>query len=287
MADAAIHVAATTIQAALRRAYARLSRLGSPQLDAQTLLAHCLGLERSFLFAHGENQLTTGQLGDYEALLKRRETGEPVAYILGMAGFYDLELRVTPATLIPRPETELLLEEALRLAAAMPSPVIADIGTGSGALAIAFKCQRPGSLVHASDISAAALEIASRNAARYAADIRFWQGSLAQPISERGIRVDLLMANLPYVKSDDLHGLDVSRWEPWLALDGGADGLRLIDQLLAELESVCKPGAWILLEIGADQGQAARRLVRYRLGLPAEILTDYAGLDRILRFQLA
>ncbi len=276
----------TTIRHALREAQESLQSSDSADLDAQVLLAHVLGVDRSFLFAHGDDALAAGQWATFKSMLERRAHGEPIAYILGQAGFYDLELVVSPAVLIPRPETELLLEEALRLSIDMPGAVVADIGAGSGALAIAFKRHRPRSQVHASDISLDALAIARENAARYQAKARFHQGSLAQPLIERGIQVDLLMANLPYIASDILRELAVSQWEPRLALDGGSDGLRLIHELLAQLPSVCKPGAYVLLEIGADQGPAVRKLARECLGVEAAILQDYAGLDRIAKFAL-
>lgn len=276
----------STIRSALRQARARLMPGETADLDAQILLAHVLEADRSFLFAHGDDALDSAQLKAFECLLARRAKGEPIAYILGQAAFYDLELIVSPAVLIPRPETELLLEAALRLIIDMPGAVIADIGTGSGALAIAYQRQRPQSQVHASDISADALAIAGLNAARHQADIRFHHGSLAQPLIEQGIHVDLLLANLPYIESKLLSQLDVSRWEPRLALDGGRDGLRLIGELLGQLRSVCKPGAYVLLEIGADQAPAMRGLARDRLGVEADILQDYAGLDRIAALTL-
>ena len=275
-----------TIRSALKAACERLQHSDTAAVDAQVLLAYVLGVDRSYLFAHGERQLEPAQLRAFQAMCQRRANGEPIAYIIGECGFYDLDLAVAPAVLIPRPETELLLEEALRLTPSDSPARVADIGTGSGALALAFKRQRPSCQVFATDISCDALLIARQNAARYDADVAFLAGDLAQPLIDRRLQVEMLMANLPYISSDALAGLAVSRWEPRLALDGGADGLRLIAGLVAQLPAVCLPGARVLLEIGADQGPAVAQLVRDCLGLEAAILQDYAGLDRIIHFAM-
>lgn len=277
---------AMTVRSALRAARIALAACETADLDAQTLLAHVLGVDRSFLFARSETYLTADQSARCQAAVDRRAAGEPIAYITGAKGFYDIELRVTPAVLIPRPETELLLEEALRLAEGGAGFTVADIGTGSGALAIAFARQRPEAKVYASDISGAALAIARQNAERNCAQVAFLVGDLAAPLIERGLQVDLLMANLPYIASGELAALEVSRFEPRLALDGGADGLDLIRRLLTQIPSFCSEGAWVLLEIGADQGEAVANLLQDRVGARCDILQDYAGLDRIARFRL-
>lgn len=250
------------------------------------LLAHALQVERAFLFAHSELELDATQSYEFRSMVERRAAGEPIAYIVGTKGFYDLDLAVTPAVLIPRPETELLLEEALRLTDRYAAFTAVDIGTGSGALAIGLARHRPRAQVYASEISAAALAIARQNAASHDVDIRFFPGNLAQPLIDRSIKVDLLMANLPYITTDELETLPVGQWEPRLALDGGADGLCLIRELLGQLRAICKPGAQVLLEIGADQGEAVASLLRKRVGADAIVITDYAGLDRIVRFRV-
>ena len=287
---ATLHQAAkreeTTVGASLQKARAALVASGTADLDAQALLAHVLGCERAFLFAHPEASLDFQTSMQFQSLLQRRASGEPIAYILGVQGFYDLELKVTPSVLVPRPETELLLEEALRLTADSPGVRVADIGTGSGALALTFARHRPQCTVYATEISADALEVARDNAREHCARVSFFRGHLAQPLIERGIKVDLLMANLPYIASDELDTLPVSRWEPRQALDGGPDGLAYIRELLLHAPSVCGPGAYVLLEIGADQGAAVSRLILNLLGADCCVLKDYAGLDRIVRFQL-
>lgn len=282
--SASAAVETDTIRSALRMAKASLRRSDTADLDAEILLAQLLDVDRAFLHAHGEYALDVAQTRAFQSMLERRAAGEPIAYIIGEKGFYDLDLLVTPAVLIPRPETELLLEEALRLTTSIPAASIADIGTGSGALAIALARQRPRCRVYATDISADALAIARQNATDHDAAVAFFGGNLAGPLIDRGIKVDLLLANLPYIASADLKTLEVGRWEPRLALDGGADGLSLIRELLCQLPSVCKPGAHVLLEIGASQGAALRQLLRDRLRADADVLPDYAGFDRIVRF---
>ena len=276
----------TTIRSALREARETLQDVESADLDAQALLGHLLGVDRAVLFTHPDKGLTDEQIARYQTMVNRRATGEPIAYIIGVKGFYDIDLHLSPAVLIPRPETELLLEEALRLTELQPGVTAADIGTGSGALAITFARHQPKATVYASEISGDALDIARGNAGRIGVNVSFLEGDLAEPLIDRGVQVDLLLANLPYIASADLPALAVSRFEPRLALDGGAVGLDLIRRLLAQCPAVCRPGAQVLLEIGADQGDAVAGLVRDRLGAQCDILPDYAGLDRIARFRL-
>ena len=274
-----------TIRAALDRARESLPNSDTPDLDAQLLLAFILKAERVYLLAHADEHLSDQEHSRFQALLGRRAAGEPLAYITGKKWFFDLEFRVTPAVLIPRPETELLLEEALRLMAQSPACIAADIGTGSGALAVSFARRLPRSRVYASDGSIEALFIARENAQMHAVNVRFLRGDLSQPMQQMGIKLDLLMANLPYIPTADLDSLAVSRYEPRQALDGGPDGLHFISKLLMQVPQVCRHGAWVLLEIGADQGNAVTEMVASILGLRCTILRDYAGLDRIARFQ--
>lgn len=277
----------TTIRATLTDAKERLIHSDTAALDAQVLLCHVLQVERVHLFAHDDDILTTEQATQFDALLERRITGEPIAYILGKQGFYDLTFDVTPDVLIPRPETELLLEDALRLMADKPDCVAVDIGTGSGALAVTFQKHMPRSTVYAVDLSKGALAIANKNCHTNEVDVTLLHGNLAQPLIERGILAHLVMANLPYIRSDVMPELAVTQHEPHMALDGGTDGLDFIRELFDQLPAICHGGAWVLLEIGADQGDALQTLVREQFDLPCDILQDYAGLDRIGRFQMA
>lgn len=272
-----------TIQEALQIAKQQiLSETAS--LDAQVLLAEVMAQDRAYLLAHPEHVLTDEQQEQFAAMLKRRLAGEPVAYILGRRAFYDREIAVAPGVLIPRPETELLLEQALEWVKMHPTATAVDVGTGSGALAVTLAALAPDAIIYATDISPQALMIARYNAYLQQTNVHFYEGNLLEPLIERDIRVDVIMANLPYIASDELPALEVSRYEPHLALDGGDDGLVLVRELLAQIPAVGNPGALILLEIGADQGAAALEVTQRALTpQSAEILKDYAGLDRIVK----
>lgn len=268
-----------TITAALHEARGQIEAT-----EAQALLGATLGVDRAYLLAHPEQPLTDDQAAQYRAWLERAAAGEPLAYLLGRRAFYDRDFIVTPDVLIPRPETELLLEQALAFARQKPTLTVVDVGTGSGALAVTLAANLPSARVYATDISPAALDVARRNAALHHTNVKFLQGDLLRPVIEHDVHVDLLLANLPYVASGDLPHLDVSRYEPQLALDGGADGLDLVRRLLAQAPAACNPGALILLEIGADQGAAALALARNTFSqADIQLIKDYAGHDRILR----
>ena len=255
-------------------------------LDAHVLLGDVLGVDRATLIANPEATLTPEQTERFARFMKRCAAGEPVAYILGRRAFYDRDFSVTPAVLIPRPETELLLERALEWTGDRVLTAV-DVGTGSGALAVTLAAKRPKIAVHAVDISPAALTVARQNAQRYQVKVTFYEGDLLKPLIARARRVDLVLANLPYIASDELPHLAVSHYEPRLALDGGADGLVLIRRLLAQVPQVVNAGALVLLEIGAGQGDAALTLVQQMLAPKrSELLLDYAGMDRIIQVQL-
>lgn len=261
----------------------------TPALDADLLLCEALGIERAALLAHLDRPLPEAAGAQFSLWLARAAEGEPIAYLLGRRGFYDRDFAVTPAVLIPRPETELLLEQALDWAEHHPVRLAADIGTGSGALAVTFAAHAPHTQVVAVDVSAEALAVARANAARHsvAERITFLHGDLLAPLIERGLRPDLIMANLPYIPAGELPALAVTRFEPRLALDGGPDGLDLVRRLLAEAQPLCAPGALLLLEIGAGQGAAALAAVRTCWpNAVAGVLPDYAGHDRVLRVEV-
>lgn len=255
----------------------------SPGLDAQLLICHVLDVNRAYVLAFGERELTDDEAQNIEALVKRRETGEPLAYIRGYMPFYDREFMVTSDVLIPRPETELLLEQALELAQERDLNTVVDVGTGSGALAVTFKAHRPQAQVYAVDISVGAVTLARKNADAQGVEVKFLGGNLLTPIIERGIKAQLVMANLPYIATPDMANLEVTRYEPHLALDGGADGLDFVREMLAQVPEACTDDAVILLEIGADQGQATLDLAN-GYG-KATLYQDYAGLDRIVRLE--
>lgn len=246
-------------------------RLGD-RIDAEVLLLHLLGKPRSWLFAHAGDKPDPDLQTAYHALLDRRASGEPVAYITGRRGFWSLNLEVTPATLIPRAETELLVELALQRLSRDERRSVADLGTGSGAVALAIAHECPQSFVLATDASSAALEVAQRNAKRLGiANIRFAHGDWLAPLDAQ--RFDLIVSNPPYIEAHDPHLLKGDlRFEPAAALASGADGLDDIRRIVGDASGHLEPGGWLLFEHGWNQGAAVRRLLeaeRY-----AEVFTE-------------
>ncbi len=252
-----------------------------PRLEAELLLAHCLGLERSTLYAHPERALAPEQLATCRELVAERATGQPLAYLTGEKEFWSMALKVTPDTLVPRPETELLVE--LSLAHVPPHARIAELGTGSGAIAIALARELPDTSILATDASAAALKIAKENALRHGIDrIDFVEGAKDDwyaPLADR--RFDLVVANPPYVAANDpAFDSGEIRFEPRDALAAGDDGLDALRAIIAGAPAHLAKGGWILLEHGATQGRAVRELM-YEAGIAAvETWDDLAGLER-------
>ena len=266
---------------------ARLSAVSeTPGLDAQVLLAAVSGRRRAWALAHPEARLTVEQTAALEAALLRLEGGEPLPYVLGKWEFYGLEFALSPAVLIPRPETELLVEQALGWLRAHPGRRwAADVGTGSGCIAVALAVNIPDLKILASDLSAEALQLAGDNARRHEVRERL---SLVQAdlLPPAGRSFDLICANLPYVPSRELMGLKVSAHEPLLSLDGGPDGLDLIRRLLGGAPESLAPGGLLLLEIEASQGPASLELARAAFPSAAlEVLPDLAGFDRLVKVQ--
>lgn len=261
----------------------------SPRLDAELLLAHVLGANRAAILAHPDQRLTPKQLTRYRELTARRAGREPLAYIVGHREFYDLDFIVDRRVLIPRPETEVLVEHALqiakRLASQKGAPLhIADVGAGSGAIAITLAFHLPGSTLYALDDSPGALEVVAENANRHgvADRVHCLQGDLLAPLPHRA---DLITANLPYVTSGEWQELvtEIRDHEPRAALDGGPDGLDLIGRLLATAGPHLRPGGALLLEIGASQGGAVTALARETFPQArAQVHADYAGLNRLV-----
>ena len=229
--------------------------------EAEWLLSHVLCKSRSWLYSHGDDVLDTATVGCFDSLIARRIAGEPIAYLIGRRGFWQFDLQVTPATLIPRPETELLVELALdRIAEDRPLRV-ADLGTGSGAIALALAYERPNAQVVATDASAAALAIARGNAHALAlGNIEFRHGNWLAPLL--GEHFDLIASNPPYIAEVDAH-LDQGdlRFEPRDALASGADGLDAIRVIASASPGHLLPGGWLLIEHGWEQGAAVRALL--------------------------
>jgi release factor glutamine methyltransferase len=237
----------------------RVARNRIDAADAELLLAHVLDRPRSWLYAHGDAALDATAVTRFEALLARRAQGEPVAYLTGRRGFWRFELAVTPATLIPRPETELLVELALARLPAERALRVADLGTGSGAIALALAFERPRAQVVATDASPDALAVARGNAAALGlANVAFRQGDWFAPLA--GERFDLVASNPPYIAAGDPHLAEL-RFEPAAALASGADGLDAIRAIVRDAPAHLQPGGWLLLEHGPDQGAAVRALL--------------------------
>lgn len=237
------------------------ARLGE-RIDAELLLLHVLRQPRSWLIAHADDVLPAEVVSAYAGLLDRREQGEPVAYITGQRGFWSLDLEVTPATLIPRPETELLVELALQRLPGDVACSVADLGTGSGAIALAIARERPVAHVVATDASEPALAVAQRNAQRnHIANVSFVQGDWLAPLA--GQRFDLIVSNPPYIESADPH-LEQGdlRFEPTTALAAGVDGLDDIRRIVLDARQHLQAGGWLLFEHGWNQGEAVRDLLQ-------------------------
>ncbi|MBU0510801.1 MAG: peptide chain release factor N(5)-glutamine methyltransferase [Chloroflexi bacterium] len=260
----------------------------TPSLDAQVLLAHITGKPRAWVLAHPEAALDAGQRQALAAALTRLESGEPLPYVLGHWEFYGLDFSIDPAVLIPRPETEVLVETALEWLKAHPrNRHIADVGTGSGCIAVTLAVHVPNLHVTATDISPAALQIARANAHKHhvAERIEFIHADLLD-LRLPPSAFSLIAANLPYIPTETLHDLEIFGREPTLALDGGPDGLNLISRLMHSGPRYLDPGGLLLVEIEASQGSAALTLARKAfLAAKISLHPDLAGLDRLIRVE--
>jgi release factor glutamine methyltransferase len=250
----------------------------SPRLDAELLLAFATRRTRSSVVAFPERAVEPAAAARFAALVGRRERGEPLAYLLGEREFFSLPLAVSPAVLVPRPETELLVELALAAVRDVAQPAVLDVGTGSGAIALAIKHARPDARVTATDRSEAALAVARGNAAKLGLDVRFleshWLGALA------GETFDAVVSNPPYVRSTDVRG--ALEHEPRLALDGGADGLDAYRVLFAETQAHLTPRGVLLVEHGAEQRAELVALAARHGWQVAAAHDDLAGKPRVL-----
>jgi release factor glutamine methyltransferase len=252
-------------------------------LECELLLRHVLGIDRTQFYLDLDHPLSPGQCEAFGQLLERRLSGEPAAYITGHREFYGLDFYVDPRVLIPRPESELLVEEALALAQEHPLATIAEVGTGSGAIAISLALELSGVKIYATDISAPALEVARLNCQRHGVIDRvcLLHGDMLEPLPEA---VDLVIANLPYVRRSDLAGM---RFEPRLALDGGSDGMGKIRRLCCQVGDKLCPGGSLLLEIGQGQGVAVTRLLSRLFPTGKIKLTpDLGGIERVVSLGL-
>ena len=253
----------------------------SARIEVQCLLQQVLKVSRAYLLTYPERLLNKSEQALYDSLLQRRRGGEPIAYLLGEREFFGLSLKVTPATLIPRPETELLVEMALQRIPPNKTCHVLDLGTGSGAIAIAIAHERPKAIVLACDTSSAALAVARDNAARLLlSNLSFVDSDWFQEIA--GIRFDIIVSNPPYVAMGDLHLTqgDV-RFEPLSALVSGADGLHDIRRIICDSKHHLKVKGWLLLEHGYDQAIQVRELLQGQQFNDVFSTRDLAGIERV------
>jgi len=274
-----------TLKQALSRAREILiaDNIEDASLESELLLRHTLNISRVQLYQDLDCELSSKQEETFWNLIKRRLAHEPTAYIIGHREFYGLDFHVNPSVLIPRPESELLVEKALSLAQSHNMSTIADIGTGCGTIAISLALNLPHAKIYATDISASALEVTLINCQKHGVvnRIHLLQGDMLNPLPEP---VDLIIANLPYVKESEIDALG---FEPTLALSGGADGLKKIHQLCQQVSSKLHPTGYLLLEIGQGQGRAVTALLHNLFPYAKiEVAPDLGGIDRVVSLHL-
>jgi release factor glutamine methyltransferase len=281
-----------SLRQAQQSAVEKLSSIehASAELEAALLLCHLLNKPRSYLYAWPEKTLDPEQLSDYEILIGRRLAGEPIAHITGQREFWSLNLKVTSDTLIPRPETELLVERSLHHLENTPQPLVADLGTGSGAIALALASERGDAEIYACDLSENALAVAQENAEQLALNnVRFHAGDWFQALPTDS-KYDLIVSNPPYIEADDPHLRrgDLLK-EPLSALISGEDGLVDIRQIIEQAPSHLKPGGWLLFEHGYQQAEAVANLLQCKGFVDIQSHKDLAGHPRVTegRYPLA
>jgi release factor glutamine methyltransferase len=267
----------------------RSAHVGSPRMNAELLLMFTLGSDRAYLFAHPERELTTEEQARYQESLEQRTRGVPAQYITGHQEFWGMDFIVTPAVLIPRPETEHVIETVLEMVkknnrgrTSAPRPVrIVDVGTGSGCIAVALAKEFPQSEIHATDISAAALEVAHVNAARHQFEdrIHFHQADLLQGLDPGTF--DFVVSNPPYVgeSEEDEVQLEVRKFEPRNAVFAGPTGLEVIERLIPQAHATLMPGGWLVIEISGTIADGVKRLLaEWR---QVQIANDLQGIPRV------
>jgi len=274
----------TTIAETLKRAseHLRASSVPNDLLDAQTLLAHALGKDRTYLIVNFNQQLSEDEQTSYQSLIARRAAGEPLQYITSRQEFFGLEFEVTPDVLIPRPETELIVEEVIRLSQ-LPRPAILDLCTGSGCIAIALAREIGAARVVAGDISTAALQVARRNAARHNLRVAFIASDLLEAFADQPL-ADFITCNPPYVVAREMATLqrEVRDWEPRIALTDFGDGSSFYRRLLVDAPSRLRPGGYLLCELGYTQSEAISTMADQTVWEQPHLLDDLQGIPRTL-----
>ena len=266
------------------------SSVDEARRTAGVLLCHLLGIDRTRLLTKSDQQIEEPNYQSYLQLIERRAAGEPLQYIIGHQEFYGLDFIVTPDVLIPRPETEFLVEQVIKLSGEshLIEPLIVDVGTGSGCIAVAIATSRPNAKIIATDVSASALAVAQKNAERNGVGgrIEFLEGDLLEPLFGRGLEssVDILASNPPYVEEGrpELVQREVRDWEPHTALFGGADGLNFYRRLLADGLKYVKPGGYLVCEIGYTQLDAISDMIAGPSWKLVEATSDLQGIPRTL-----
>jgi release factor glutamine methyltransferase len=256
-------------------------------LEAELLLRHTLKIDRAALYTEPDRLLTKRQEENYRQFIERRLQGEPSAYISGHREFFGLDFYIDKNVLIPRPETELLVEQIIAHAGNYQNPVIVDVGTGCGVIAVSLAVHLPQAKIYAIDISPAALKVARRNSRKHNVQdrITFLIGDLLEPLPAPA---DIIVANLPYVLTADVPKVNTSGFEPMLALDGGADGLDVIKRLILQAKNKLKPDGCLLLEIGMGQSKATADLLgNIYPAAKIEIIPDLSGIQRVVWMTLA
>ncbi|MFW6118179.1 MAG: peptide chain release factor N(5)-glutamine methyltransferase [Chloroflexota bacterium] len=265
------------------------TRIADASVEAELLLGHVLGISKTQLYTEPERALTSAEINHLGRLVRRRLDHEPTAYVLGHCEFYGIEFCVDCHTFIPRPETELLVEQALEFAhhilAQGKQTTIADVGTGCGATAVSLALALPQAKIYATDISASALRIAVMNCRRHGTNsqVELLQGNCLEPLSQP---VDIIVANLPYIKDCEFGDLspEIRNFEPTIALAGGEDGVDKIQQMLEQIQGKLNYGACFLLEIGQGQGEMVTSLIKsYFPQAIIELIPDLSGIERVVK----
>ena len=279
----------TTIREEMNRATRELLESGvdSPQLDAEVLMSRVIGKPRIFVIAHDELQLEQNELDRFRSHVERRKKREPLAYIIGTREFWGLDFDVASGVLVPRPDTEILVETALSKLIGVSDPLVVDVGAGTGCIAISIAVELPDAVVYTTDLNPIAIELAERNAIKHDVEIRVpvIKGDLLDGLPEKlKGKLDALVSNPPYIPSDEIDDLqpEVAIYEPRGALDGGSDGLKYIRLILEAAREYLRPGGWMILEVGMGQAEAVIDYAHSLGYVEIEVKKDLAEIERVV-----